>query len=75
MSIPLDANFKSVSCQLGGLRLNGIYNSVTPNSGTAQSLSVVTIDDPAVVQSPTISTVKGYLQVNVGVNPYYIPLY
>ena len=79
MSIPLDANFKSVSCQLGGLRLNGIatYPITIPSitSGTAQSLSVITIDDPAVVQSKTVSTVRGYLQVNVGINPYYIPLY
>ena len=85
MSIPLDANFKSMSCQLGGLRLNGIYNGTAPNSGTAQSLSLITIDDTASLRPSSVvtglGTLKGYLQVSIPglatpTNPYYyIPLY
>ena len=77
MSIPLDANFKSVSCQLGGLRLNGIVNYSTPGitSGTAQSLSVITIDDPDTVQTTSRTTPKGYLQVKIAGSDYYIQLY
>jgi len=94
MSIPLDANFKSMSCQLGGLRLNGIvnYSDQSPSppitTGTAQSLTVITIDDPAVAQDPPVppdgsiwgNSLKGSLQVQINntTDPskyYYIPLY
>jgi hypothetical protein len=83
MSIPQDGNFLGLSCQLGGLRMNGIVNystsspvpTPTPTSGTAQSLTVLTIDDPAVVQTPSRSTEPGYLQVNIGGTNYYIKLY
>ena len=78
MSIPLDANFKSLSCQLGGLQLNGIvnYNLSGITSGTAQSLTVLSIDDPDVVQSPTLTkSIKGYLQVKIAGENYYLPLY
>jgi len=86
--IPLDANYKNLSCQLGGLSLNGIlnYNNPTINGGTAQSLRVITIDDPAVVQAPhVVNEIVGYLEVKVGnitsigvgdfSKPFYIPLY
>lgn len=85
MSIPLDANFKSLSCQLGGLQLNGIvdYSNQNPSppitSGTAQSLTILSIDDPAVVQNPPPSpfagTLMGYLQVKISGSNYYLPLY
>lgn len=92
--IPLDANYKNLSCQLGGLHLNGIvtYPPTVPviTGGTAQSLTVLSIDDPAVSQLPSAppfdpSTVVGYLQVKLGninsigngdfTKPFYIPLY
>ena len=89
MGIPQDGNFKELSCQLGGLRLNGInnYHGVTPvpTSGTAQSLRLVTIDDPQVVQNITPSGIVGYLELKIGnidssgfgdfTRPFYIPVY
>ena len=72
MSIPQDGNFLGLSCQLGGLRMNGIVDysngllpvpTPTPTSGTAQSLTVLTIDDLAVVQHPSTSIQPGYLKV------------
>ena len=68
--IPLDSNFKSLSCQLGGLTLNG---NVT--QGTAQSLNIVSINDPTVVQTLSKSLTGKYLQVNLGNELFYIPLY
>lgn len=85
MSIPQDGNFLGLSCQLGGLRLNGIAGN-TPYAGTAPSLRFVTIDDPNVVQDVTPSAIVGYLEVKIGnidstgtvgnfTQPFYIPLY
>ena len=69
--IPLDSNFKNLSCQLGGLTLNG-----NVANGTAQSYTIVTINDPAVIQSVTPSQVIGkFLQINIGGVIYYLPLY
>ena len=70
MSIPLDSNFKDLSCQLGGLTLNG--NVV---QGTAESLNLVTINDPTVAQTLTKSINGEFLQVNISNVIYYIPLY
>jgi hypothetical protein len=74
--IPLNSNFLGLSCQLGGLTLNGIVANVT-----AQSYKVVTINDPAVIQSvsPTIVTGK-FLKIQIGPvgsanSVYYLPLY
>ena len=81
MSIPLDANFKSMSCQLGGLRLNGIanYSNQSPSppitSGTAQSLTVITIDDSAAAQTLTKTITDKFLKVQIAGTNYYIPLY
>jgi hypothetical protein len=73
VSIPKDGNFRDLSCQLGGLRLNGIVKyqedtvSPTPTCGTAQSLIFATIDDPAVVQNINVSDNPiGWLQVKIG---------
>jgi hypothetical protein len=86
MSISQDGNFLGLSCQLGGLRLNGIVGN-TPTSGTAPSLRFVTIDDPQVVQTVSPSpAIVGYLEVKIGnvdstgtvgnfALPFYIPLY
>jgi hypothetical protein len=68
--IPLTTNYKSMSCQLGGLTLNG---NVT--QGTASSLNVVTINDPTVAQTLTKTITGKFLQVNIGNSLYYIPLY
>ena len=46
--IPLDANFKNLSCQAGGLTLNG-----NVSQGTAISLNVLTVNDPTVAQTLT----------------------
>ena len=87
--IPLDANYRNLSCQLGGLHLNGIvtYPPTVPTitGGTAQSLTVLSIDDPAVSQLIAPVGIVGYLQVKLGnisstgngdfTQPFYIPLY
>ena len=86
--IPLDANYKTLSCQLGGLHLNGIvtYPPTVPaiNGGTAQSLTVLSIDDTDVITvAPIIppGAISGYLRVKIGntgvdaVDFHYIPLY
>ena len=65
-----DANFRNLSCQLGGLRLNGIVSQ-----GTASSLNVVTIDDSVVAQTLTKTITGKFLQVNVVGTLYFIPLY
>jgi hypothetical protein len=39
MSLPMDSNFKNVSCQLGGLTLNG-----NVSQGTASSLNVMIVN-------------------------------
>jgi hypothetical protein len=79
-----NSNFKNLSCQLGGLRLNGIAGN-TPYAGTAPSLRFVTIDDPNVVQNVSPAAIVGYLEVKIGnvdstgtgvfTQPFYIPLY
>lgn len=63
-----DATFGNIGCKLGGLTLNG--NVI---QGTANSLSVLTINDPSVIIDPTIvdtsgSVLVGYFQVTVGNN-------
>jgi hypothetical protein len=74
--IPLNSNFKNLSCQLGGLTLNG--NVV---NGTAKNYNVVTINDPLVIQSVSKSIVEGkFLQIQIGPtsdpnNTYFLPLY
>lgn len=76
--IPLDANFKSVSCQLGGLRLNGIvdYNNPGIHGGTAQSLNVINIDDPAVAMNVQNLTPCGkFLRIQVANEYYFLPLF
>ena len=73
--IPQDSNFRNLSCQLGGLRLNG-----NVDSGTAKSYSVLTVDDPKVVRNVTKSfngseVTGNFIEITVsGVN-YYLPLY
>ena len=81
MSIPQDGNFLGLSCQLGGLRMNGIVGN-TPVSGTAPNLTFVTIDDPAVTQTLSKTITGKFLEVKVGSNnsntkteSFYIPLY
>ena len=65
-----DSNFRNLSCQLGGLRLNGIVDQ-----GTASSLNVITIDDSDVAKTLTKTITGKFLQINVaGVN-YFLPLY
>ena len=68
--IPLDSNFKNLSCQLGGLTLNG-----NVSQGTASSLNVVSINDPTVAQTLSKSITGKFLQVNIGNELFYIPLY
>ena len=69
--IPLNSNFRSLSCQLGGLTLNG-----NVASGTAQNYNVVTINDPAVIQTVSkMQLTNKFLQLNVGGMIYYLPLY
>jgi hypothetical protein len=63
-------NSNSISCQLGGFTLNG---NVT--NGTAQGLTVITINDPNVAQTLAPSITTEFLQVNIGGVIYYLPLY
>ena len=79
-----DSNFKNLSCQLGGLRMNGIVSQ-----NTASNLNVIKIDDPFIIQGPTGTSIVGYLQVSIGNTgstgptgfsgnyglPFYIPVY
>jgi len=73
--IPLNSNFLGLSCQLGGLTLNG-----NVANGTAQSYTVVTINDPAVVQTLSKTITGKFLKVQIGPvgsanSDYYLPLY
>ena len=67
----MDSNFRNLSCQLGGLTLNG-----NVANGTAQTYTVITINDPAVIvdhygaQSPS-----KFIKIKVGQDDYYLPLY
>ena len=79
-SIPLNANFKELSCQLGGLRLNGkvtYSGSIDPpvTGGTAESLKVLIIDDPNAAQLLTKTITGKFLQIKVGTDDFFIPLY
>lgn len=69
MSSP-NSNFNNLSCQLGGLTFNG-----NVSQGTAQSLKVVTINDPAVAQTLSKTITGKFLQVSIGGDNYYLPLY
>ena len=69
-NIPLNANFKTTSCQLGGLTLNGIVSQ-----GTAISKNIINVDDSTVAQTLSKSITGKFLQVNVAGDTYYIPLY
>jgi hypothetical protein len=68
--IPSGANYISVGCQLGNLTLNG-----NVSQGTAKSLNMVTINDPAAAQTLTKTITGKFLQVNIGNSLFYIPLY
>ena len=66
-----DANFRNLSCQLGGLTLNG-----NVSQGTASNVSIVTINDPAVLQDSSGMTITNKcVKVFVAGIPYFIPLY
>lgn len=66
-----DANFRNLSCQLGGLTLNG-----NVSQGTASNVSVFTINDPAVLQDSSGMTITDKcVKVFVGGIAYFIPLY
>jgi hypothetical protein len=65
-----NANYNSVSCQLGGLTFNG---NVT--QGTAQSLNVITINDPTAAQTLSKTITGKFLQVTISGVVYYLPLY
>jgi hypothetical protein len=70
MSLPMDSNFKNVSCQLGGLTLNG-----NVSQGTASSLNVMIVNDPTVAQTLTKTITGKFVQVKIGSDTFYIPLY
>ena len=65
-----DSNFRNLSCQLGGLTLNGIVSQ-----GTAGSLNVITIDDSNVVQTLSPTFISKFIQVNIAGEIYYLPLF
>ena len=85
--IPNNANFKNLSCQLGGLRLNGKvdYSGIpgvnTNGGGTADSYTVLTIDDTDSILNVTKSFTGNYIRIKIGntgvdaVDFYYLPLY
>jgi hypothetical protein len=69
--IPLDTNYRNLSCQLGGLTLNG-----NVSQGTANTYNIVTINDPNVIIDSSKNIIPGkFLQVNVSGTPFFIPLY
>ena len=64
-------NTLNLSCQLGGLTLNG-----NVENGTAQTYTVITINDPAVIQSVSPLQVSGkFIKIKIGQDDYYLPLY
>lgn len=64
-------NNLNLSCQLGGLTLNG-----NVANGTAQTYTVITINDPAVIQSVSPLQVSGkFIKIKIGQDDYYLPLY
>ena len=65
-----DSNFRNLSCQLGGLTLNGIAAQ-----GTARSLNVLNIDDSSVTQTLTKTITGKFIQINVAGVVYFLPLY
>jgi hypothetical protein len=65
-----NASYRSLSCQLGGLTFNG-----NVSQGTAQSLNIVTINDPTVAQTLSKTITGKFLQLNIGGTNYYLPLY
>ena len=82
--IPNNANFKNLSCQLGGLRLNGRvdYSDIPGvNGGTAQSYNVLTIDDTASIIEDSKTITGKFIRIKIGntgddsVDFYYLPLY
>jgi hypothetical protein len=70
MSIPNNSNFMNLSCQLGGLRLNGNISN-----GTAINGNVLIIDDPIAAQTLTKTITGKFVQINIAGGIYYIPLY
>ncbi len=66
----MDSNFRKLSCQLGGLTLNGIVAQ-----GTAIDLNVIKIDDIITAQTLTKTLSGKFLGVKVGTEQYYLPLY
>ena len=62
----------NLSCQLGGLTLNG-----NVANGTAQNYNIITINDPAVIiQDPSgVSFTNNYIQLKIGSETYLLPLY
>ena len=70
MSIPNNSNYMNLSCQLGGLRLNG-----NVSNGTATSGNVLIIDDPVAAQTLTKTITGKFIQINIAGVIYYIPLY
>ena len=68
--IPTDSNFRNLSCQLGGFRLNG-----SVNNGTASSSDVITIDDSNVLNELDLTPSGKYLKLKIGGVYYYLPLY
>ena len=76
--IPLDANFQNLSCQLGGLRLNGKvnYSDPTINGGTAKNYNVLNIDDTdVIINELLLINNNNFLSVSIGKKEYFIPLY
>ena len=68
-AIPVDSNFRKLSCQLGGLTLNG-----NVSQGTASNLNIVTINDPAVVQTLSKTITGKFVQINVQNEIFYLPI-
>ena len=68
--IPTDSNFRNLSCQLGGFRLNGCILN-----GTASSNNVLTIDDSNAINELELTPSGKFLKIKVGGVHYYLPLY
>jgi hypothetical protein len=76
----MQANYTDLSCQLGGFTLNGNIQN-----GTAQSNTVVTINDPSVIvdssgrdiidTSGALLYTNKFIKIKVGSQFYYLPIY
>jgi hypothetical protein len=76
----MNANYNTLSCQLGGLTLNGNIQN-----GTAQNSTVLSINDPSAIFDSSGHTIidtsgallhtQNFIKIKIGSEFYYLPVY